>query len=194
MLECRVNNNYRITLCDGISHKKLLLQHNLQTLLNYIRLLVSSAIYTVYFTACVNKNCTCIHKQIRINYIHPIHLNVSNAKAKSKKCYFEASQHKIILKYHSCYTQCKEYMMTSSNGNIFSLTGPLWGESTCHRWIRFTKASNLWTKSFQIISVTCLNITMRFMTLEPEVMIGFTYTQPAQAVLVTSWYIIYRNY
>ena len=32
------------------------------------------------------------------------------------------------------------------------------------------------------------------MTLEPEVMIGFTYTQPAQAVLVTSWDIIYRNY
>ena len=53
---------------------------------------------------------------------------------------------------------------------------------------------NSWTKSFQIISVTCLNITMRFMTLEPEVMIGFTYTQPAQAVLVTSRDIIYQNY
>ena len=26
-------------------------------------------------------------------------------------------------------------MMTSSNGNIFRVTGPLWGESTCHRWI-----------------------------------------------------------
>ena len=30
--------------------------------------------------------------------------------------------------------------------------------------------------------------------IEPEVMIGFTYTQPAQAVLVTFWDIIYRNY
>ena len=54
---------------------------------------------------------------------------------------------------------------------------------------------NLWTKSFQIfISVTCLNIIMRFMTLEPEVMISFTYTQPAQTVPVTFCDIIYRNY
>ena len=26
-------------------------------------------------------------------------------------------------------------MMTSSNGNIFRVTGPLWGESTGHRWL-----------------------------------------------------------
>ena len=32
--------------------------------------------------------------------------------------------------------------MTSSNGNIFRVTGPLWGESTGHRWIPLTKASN----------------------------------------------------
>ena len=36
--------------------------------------------------------------------------------------------------------------MTSSNGNIFGVTGPLWGESTGHRWIPLTKASDtvLW--------------------------------------------------
>ena len=34
-------------------------------------------------------------------------------------------------------------MMTSSNGNIFRVTGPLWGESTGHRWIIFTKASDM---------------------------------------------------
>ena len=32
-------------------------------------------------------------------------------------------------------------MMMSSNDNIFRVTGPLWGESTGHRWIPFTKAS-----------------------------------------------------
>ena len=32
------------------------------------------------------------------------------------------------------------------------------------------------------------------MTLEPEVMINFTYTQPAPAVPVTFCDIIYRNY
>ena len=30
-------------------------------------------------------------------------------------------------------------MMTSSNGNIFRVTGPLWGEFTDHRWIPLTK-------------------------------------------------------
>ena len=34
--------------------------------------------------------------------------------------------------------QC--FMMTSSNGNIFGVTGPLRGESTDHRWIPLTKA------------------------------------------------------
>ena len=33
-------------------------------------------------------------------------------------------------------------MMMSSNGNIFHITGPLWGESTGHRWIPLTKASD----------------------------------------------------
>ena len=33
-------------------------------------------------------------------------------------------------------------MMTSSNGNIFRVTGPLCGEFTGHRWILLTKASD----------------------------------------------------
>ena len=38
-------------------------------------------------------------------------------------------------------------MMTSSNGNIFRVTGPLSGEFTGHRWIPLTKASDaeLWS-------------------------------------------------
>ena len=38
------------------------------------------------------------------------------------------------------------HMMTSSNGNIFRVTGPLWGESTGHRWIPLTRGSDagLW--------------------------------------------------
>ena len=36
--------------------------------------------------------------------------------------------------------------MPSSNGNIFRETGHLWGETTGHRWIPLTKASDakLW--------------------------------------------------
>ena len=33
-------------------------------------------------------------------------------------------------------------MMTSSNGNISHVTGPLWRETTSHRWIPLTKASD----------------------------------------------------
>ena len=33
--------------------------------------------------------------------------------------------------------------MISSNGSIFRITGPLWGESTGHRWILLTKASEV---------------------------------------------------
>ena len=37
-------------------------------------------------------------------------------------------------------------MMASSDGNIFSVIGLLWGEFTCHRWIPLTKESDseLW--------------------------------------------------
>ena len=40
----------------------------------------------------------------------------------------------------------KSTIMTSSTGNIFRVTGPLWGEFTGHRWIPLTKASDaeLW--------------------------------------------------
>ena len=38
------------------------------------------------------------------------------------------------------------FMMTPSNGNIFRVTGRLWGEFTGHRWSSLTKASDaeLW--------------------------------------------------
>ena len=51
-------------------------------------------------------------------------------------------------------------MMTSSNGNIFRVTGPLWGESTGHRWIPLTKASDvelwcfLWSAPKQTVEQT----------------------------------------
>ena len=41
---------------------------------------------------------------------------------------------------------CARIMITSSNGNIFRVTGPLCGEFTCHRWMLLTQASDaeLW--------------------------------------------------
>ena len=46
---------------------------------------------------------------------------------------------------------CSASMMTSSNGKIFRVTGPLWGESTGHRWIPFTKASDSGALMFSLI-------------------------------------------
>ena len=37
---------------------------------------------------------------------------------------------------------CCVFIMTSWNGDIFSVTDPLWGESNGHRWISPTKASD----------------------------------------------------
>ena len=51
-------------------------------------------------------------------------------------------------------------MMTPSNGNIFRVTGPLWGESTGHQWIPLTKASDvelwcfLWSAHKQTVKQT----------------------------------------
>ena len=44
------------------------------------------------------------------------------------------------------YDYLNYIMMTSSNGNIFRVTGPLCGELTGDRWIPLTKASDaeLW--------------------------------------------------
>ena len=46
------------------------------------------------------------------------------------------------------------YIMTSSNGNIFRVTGPLCGEFTGHRWIPLTKPV---TRNFDVFFVLCLN-------------------------------------
>ena len=51
-------------------------------------------------------------------------------------------------------------MMMLSNGNIFRVTDPLWGESTGHWWIPLTKASDtelwcfLWSAPEQTVEYT----------------------------------------
>ena len=57
----------------------------------------------------------------------------------------------LTILYHVLLAVCcqsifikpyKTSLMTSSNGNIFRVTGPLCGEFTGHRWIPLTKASD----------------------------------------------------
>ena len=48
--------------------------------------------------------------------------------------------------FHPLVIYMRVYMMTSSNGNLFRVTGPLCGEFTGHQWIPRTKTSDaeLW--------------------------------------------------
>ena len=52
-------------------------------------------------------------------------------------------------------TQAKSIMMTSSNGNIFGVSGPLCGEFTGDRWIPHTKASDAGLWCFLYLLMIC---------------------------------------
>ena len=59
----------------------------------------------------------------------------------------DASYLVLAVKLWSAFcAYSEENMMTSSNGNIFRVNGPLCGEFTGHRWIARTKANDaeLW--------------------------------------------------
>ena len=47
-----------------------------------------------------------------------------------------------LIRCPACSSNGYLFMMASSNGNIFRVTDPLWGESTGHRWIPITKAND----------------------------------------------------
>ena len=50
---------------------------------------------------------------------------------------------RFVTEFRRCICTAKPpHIMTSSNGNIFRITGPLCGEFTGHRWIPLTKASD----------------------------------------------------
>ena len=59
------------------------------------------------------------------------------------------------------------FMMTSTNENIFRVTGPLWRETTVHRWIPLTKTNNAelwcfpWSAPEQTIEQTIETLVIR---------------------------------
>ena len=58
----------------------------------------------------------------------------------------------------------RRFMMTPSNGNIFRIAGPLWGESTGHQLILLTKASDAELWCFFFISAPEQTIEQTIMT------------------------------
>ena len=67
-------------------------------------------------------------------------------KIKKHKVYFQKMCFRMLSTTCWSFWSGLNVMMTSSNGNIFRVTGPFWGESTGYRWIHLTKASDaeLW--------------------------------------------------
>ena len=65
-----------------------------------------------------------------------------------------------VYRRHCWWIRVGVPMNTSSNGTIVRVTGPLWGESTGHRWTPFTKASDvefwcfLWSVPEQTVEQT----------------------------------------
>ena len=49
----------------------------------------------------------------------------------------------LMIMYGYVFLSEPSVMMTSSNGNFFRVTGPLWRESNGHRWNPLTKASDV---------------------------------------------------
>ena len=77
----------------------------------------------------------------------------------NEKSQFLRSIHATVTQRHKARASSKgqhfHFMMTSSNGNIFRVTGRMWGEFTGHRWIPLTKASDAKLCCFLLFSVIC---------------------------------------
>ena len=69
--------------------------------------------------------------------------------------FFKRRYHQDISYYSwaTLWAVNRHTMMMSSNGNIFRGTGPLWGESTGHRWIPLTGASDVELWCFVVVFI-----------------------------------------
>ena len=100
--------------------------------------------FDVFFVLCLNKR---LSKQSRHRWFETPSRSLwrhCNVLPKIFRKY-QACVSRYIYKRLLCFIYFG-YMMTSLNGNIFRVSGPLWGELTGDRWIPLTKASDaeLW--------------------------------------------------
>ena len=80
------------------------------------------------------------------------------SRALGRDCYFETTSRRCCATCENLKTDNpSESMMTSSNGNICRFTGLLWRESTGHRWIPLTRASDakFWCLLWSIVKHMC---------------------------------------
>ena len=88
--------------------------------------------------------------------------------------------------------------ITSSNGNIFPVTGPLWGESTGHRWIPLTKASDteLWCFLWYTPEQTVMQTTEMSVIWDPImlIMMSLLKIKKGAPVLLTPYSRLAHNF
>ena len=97
---------------------------------------ISSAIHTSSFKK--------MHLKISSAKWRPFCLGLNVLKQRGERLSYEPFlTYKEFLMLSKCFTV---WRWRHENGNILRVTGPLWGESTGHRWIPLTKAINaeLW--------------------------------------------------
>ena len=105
-------------------------------------------------------------------------------------CFFKGTSECCFHSIFSRSPQGKYRMMTSSNGNIFRVTGPLCGEFTGHRWIPLTKASdaelwcflwsapwiNGWVNNREAGDLRCHQVHYDFIVMDDHDRLNDTYT------------------
>ena len=87
-----------------------------------------------------NKSCSFFFSNIAVTVIN-------NNKQDICVCFYSDQFNSYIFRKYVSNNRCIDYFtMTSSNGSIFRVTGPLCGEFTGHRWFPLTMASDadLW--------------------------------------------------
>ena len=100
-------------------------------------------------------------QRIRSVVARPLNWTVSGSAKITVPVGCHYFQHSSIYNHSVRYPSSRPWpMMTSSNGNIFRVTGPLCRASTGHRWIPLTKASDaefwcfLWSAPEQTSELT----------------------------------------
>ena len=119
---------------------------------------VTRSVY-VFFDLCLNKQ---LSKQSWGWWFETLrrplwrHCNACNCNT----CVVPGLNHSVI-RLVSCYWLFREIVMIeyqsfamSSNGNMFRVTGPLWGETTGYRWIHLKRSM---TRSFDVFFDLRLN-------------------------------------
>ena len=133
---------YHSTQCQGYTMKRTIRLYGIRTLhpIHHTRQALNYPVITSYKTG--PESCRTMVQVIKLAHVGK---NIALWPTLFPPCY---TAH--VASHHIVARKDTHFMITSSNGNIFRVTGHLCREFTGHRWIPRTKASyaELWCFSF----------------------------------------------